>query len=116
MEFKRIDDDNNVYCFGCNEYIKPDNMGKTHTQGKVVFNRLCLECGVIKRQKAKTDRLKAHPAKRKQTTDDGYHKLFWHIEETPEIWDGVRALLTRIGYDTSKNIHEQFLIKHNLKK
>lgn len=43
-----------------------------------------------------------------------YPRNHWEIDETEENLKEVKTLLGLLGYDTNKNIHEQFLERHNL--
>lgn len=84
------------FCTGCGEY-RPEKdfyKSKKHKWG------IDSKCKIHYRKKGENDDI-----------DTRYLKLN-RIKQSD--FDEVKEFLQRIGYDTTKNIHEQFLIKHNL--
>lgn len=59
-------------------------------------------------------RCKIHYTKKDKDEDpDNAHLKFSRI--TKQDFIGARELLQRLGYDTTKDVHEQFKKRHNLK-
>lgn len=84
----------------------------------------CSICGMYKPEKefynrknstwGKEPRCKLHFTKRDKDDDrnDSHLKL---QRVTKDDFIGARLLLQKLGYDTSKDVHEQFKKRHNLK-
>ena len=93
----RVNKAGEIWCYDCSKYLPAELFYKQSGH----WNPRCKECRTIYNRKKYTEKI-----------DTEYPYGYWTVEETEENKLYMSVVLELLGYDSSKNIHEQFMEKH----
>lgn len=94
----RIREDGRVWCYDCENYLDTSLFYKTVSKGKEFYVACCAPCR--RKSYLREYRLGQYPY--------GH----WNIEEDEETKEQLILFFKLLGYDTEKDIHQQFMEKH----
>lgn len=103
----RINSEGNVWCYLCEDYVQPDKIKFSKNQ----YESYCRKCRA-QYEKDRIAKRKLESNAKPGQTEDGWDKNWWRIWTDEDTPDNVNFVLSTMGYDTTKNIHQQFMEKY----
>lgn len=94
----RVREDGKVWCYECETYLDTSLFYITKSKGREYYVANCSTCR--RKNYLKQYKLEQYPY--------GH----WNIEEDEDTKEQLKVFFKLLGYDTDKDIHQQFMEKH----